>query len=87
MILSQHLPVSAGCVSSYTGLIIARVFLGLLEGPVFPSIVLYLSCFYTRKELSLRYGSQNYHSRIDHPYVDHLELLYFIRQFRCVIKS
>ena len=32
-----------------------RAFLGLVEGPMFPGIVLYLSGFYTRKELSLRY--------------------------------
>ena len=77
----------AGCVSSYAGLVTARAFLGLLEGPVFPSIVLYLSGFYTRKELSLRYCSHDYYSSVDHPYIDRLESLYFSRQFRCVIKS
>ena len=87
MILSKVLPVSPGCVSSYAGLITARAFLGLLEGPVFPAIVLYLSGFYTRKELSLRYWSHDCHSSVDHPYIDHLELLYSSRQFRYVIKS
>jgi MFS family permease len=44
-----------GCVSSFAGLSVARAFLGLVEGPMFPGIVLYLSGFYTRKELSIRY--------------------------------
>ncbi|CAL1707464.1 unnamed protein product [Somion occarium] len=43
-----------GVVSSYTGLVVIRAFLGLVEGPMFPGIVLYLSDFYTREELSLR---------------------------------
>ncbi|KDR72761.1 hypothetical protein GALMADRAFT_126423 [Galerina marginata CBS 339.88] len=43
-----------GFVTSYHGLVVARAFLGLVEGPMFPGIVLYLSGFYTRKELSLR---------------------------------
>ncbi|KIM78028.1 hypothetical protein PILCRDRAFT_76059 [Piloderma croceum F 1598] len=43
-----------GLVTSYEGLVTVRAFLGLVEGPMLPSIVLYLSGFYTRKELSLR---------------------------------
>jgi len=43
-----------GLVTSYAGLATVRAFLGLGEGPMFPGIVLYLSGFYTRKELSLR---------------------------------
>ena len=43
-----------GTVTSYAGLVTVRAFLGLVEGPMFPGIVLYLSGFYTRKELSLR---------------------------------
>ncbi|KIM42076.1 hypothetical protein M413DRAFT_410689 [Hebeloma cylindrosporum] len=43
-----------GLIKSYHGLIVARAFLGLMEGPMFPGIVLYLSSFYTRRELSLR---------------------------------
>ncbi|KAF9477434.1 MFS general substrate transporter [Pholiota conissans] len=43
-----------GLTSSFSGLAVARAFLGLVEGPMFPGIVLYLSGFYTRKELSVR---------------------------------
>jgi MFS family permease len=43
-----------GFISTYEGLIAVRAFLGLLEGPMFPGIVLYLSSFYTRNELSIR---------------------------------
>ena len=43
-----------GFVTNYQGLIACRFFLGLIEGPMFPGIVLYLSQFYTREELSLR---------------------------------
>ncbi|KAJ3568327.1 hypothetical protein NP233_g5783 [Leucocoprinus birnbaumii] len=43
-----------GLVSSYAGLVVVRALLGLVEGPMFPGIVLYLSGFYTRKDLSLR---------------------------------
>ncbi|KAI9614499.1 hypothetical protein KEM48_005964 [Puccinia striiformis f. sp. tritici PST-130] len=39
---------------SYSGLIAARFFLGLVEGGMFPAIVLYLSFFYTRRELQIR---------------------------------
>ena len=46
---------SPGFVTSYTGLVTVRVFLGLVEGPLTPSIVVCVSGFYTRKELSLRY--------------------------------
>ncbi|KAF7982450.1 hypothetical protein HWV62_28599 [Athelia sp. TMB] len=43
-----------GLVTSFTGLVTVRFFLGLMEGPMFPGIVLYLSGFYTREDLSLR---------------------------------
>ncbi|KAK7056857.1 hypothetical protein VNI00_002574 [Paramarasmius palmivorus] len=43
-----------GLVSSYAGLVVIRALLGLVEGPMFPGIVLYLSGFYTRRELSMR---------------------------------
>lgn len=43
-----------GLVTSYGGLVTVRAFLGLVEGPMFPGIVLFLSGFYTRAELSFR---------------------------------
>ncbi|THU80545.1 MFS general substrate transporter [Dendrothele bispora CBS 962.96] len=43
-----------GWVSTYAELIVLRALLGAVEGPMAPGIVLYLSGFYTRKELSLR---------------------------------
>ncbi|KAF9447487.1 MFS general substrate transporter [Macrolepiota fuliginosa MF-IS2] len=43
-----------GLVSSYAGLATVRAILGLIEGPMLPGIVLYLSGFYTRRDLSLR---------------------------------
>ncbi|TFK25155.1 MFS general substrate transporter [Coprinopsis marcescibilis] len=46
--------IAHGFVTNYAGLIALRVVLGALEGPMFPGIVLYLSGFYTRKDLSLR---------------------------------
>ena len=53
--LTRHIFFTPGLVTSYAGLATVRAFLGLVEGPMFPGIVLYLSGFYTRKELSLRY--------------------------------
>lgn len=52
----RHIDPTLGVVTSYAGLVTARAFLGLVEGPMFPGIVLYLSGFYTREELSLRSG-------------------------------
>ncbi|PPR06290.1 hypothetical protein CVT24_001096 [Panaeolus cyanescens] len=46
--------IAQGFVSSYTGLIVIRLILGALEGPIFPGVILYLSGFYTRQELSFR---------------------------------
>ncbi|KAJ2915912.1 hypothetical protein MD484_g4529, partial [Candolleomyces efflorescens] len=43
-----------GMVTSYKGLLAARFFLGLLEGGVFPGLVLYLSFFYPRQRLQWR---------------------------------
>lgn len=60
-----------------------RVFLGAVEGPMFPGIVLYLSGFYTRKELSLRYIVSDVGcSAVDDSCIDHLELLYSSPQLR-----
>jgi len=46
-----------GLVTSFGGLVTVRVLLGLVEGPMPPCIVCYLSGFYTRKELALRFVS------------------------------
>lgn len=43
-----------GVVHNYQGLLACRFFLGLLEGGIFPGIVLYLSSFYPRQRLQLR---------------------------------
>lgn len=43
-----------GIVQSYAGLIVARVFLGLLEGGLLPGLTVYLTLFYTKKEIALR---------------------------------
>ncbi|KAJ3507119.1 hypothetical protein NLJ89_g6486 [Agrocybe chaxingu] len=41
-------------VRTYHGLLVCRFFLGLLEGGVFPGLVLYLSFFYPRQRLQWR---------------------------------
>ncbi|KIV90489.1 hypothetical protein, variant [Exophiala mesophila] len=41
-------------VHNYSGLLACRFFLGLMEGGLFPGIILYLSSFYRRQDLSLR---------------------------------
>lgn len=41
-------------INNYAGLLACRFFLGLAEGGIFPGIVLYLSGFYRRHDLSLR---------------------------------
>ena len=43
-------------VKTFGGLVACRFFLGLLEGGLFPGIVLYLSGFYRRHELQMRIG-------------------------------
>ncbi|KAL0571337.1 hypothetical protein V5O48_010619 [Marasmius crinis-equi] len=43
-----------GFITTYPSLVGVRALLGLIEGPMFPGIVLYLSGFYTRRELSMR---------------------------------
>lgn len=43
-----------GVVTSYKGLLACRFFLGLMEGGVFPGLVLYLSVFYPRQKLQMR---------------------------------
>ncbi|KAI6045732.1 major facilitator superfamily domain-containing protein [Pisolithus marmoratus] len=43
-----------GLVTSYTGLLLCRFFLGLTEGGLLPGLVLYLSSFYPRGRLQMR---------------------------------
>ncbi|KAF3919019.1 hypothetical protein ABW21_db0200422 [Orbilia brochopaga] len=43
-----------GWVQSYTGLIACRLLLGLFEAGLFPGLSLYLSFWYTKKEIALR---------------------------------
>ncbi|KAF8334174.1 MFS general substrate transporter [Cantharellus anzutake] len=45
---------SQGFVTSYHGLLICRLFLGLTEGPLVPALLLYLSELYKRHELQKR---------------------------------
>ncbi|KAF4975956.1 hypothetical protein FZEAL_7308 [Fusarium zealandicum] len=41
-------------VNNYTGIILARFFLGIVEAPYYPGALYMLSTFYTRKELATR---------------------------------
>ncbi|KAA1474439.1 MFS general substrate transporter [Dentipellis sp. KUC8613] len=45
-----------GAVKSYGGLLACRFFLGALEGGLFPGIVLYMSSFYKRHAMQLRFA-------------------------------
>jgi MFS family permease len=46
-----------GVVQNYGGLIATRLLLGLVEGGLFPGMAIYLTMFYSKKELALRIGS------------------------------
>ncbi len=45
-----------GIVQSYAGLIACRLLLGAVEGGLFPGMAVYLTFFYTKRELALRIG-------------------------------
>ncbi|KAL8817190.1 MAG: hypothetical protein Q9223_003927 [Gallowayella weberi] len=45
-----------GITQNYSGLIACRVLLGLIEGGLFPGATVYLTLFYTKRELALRIG-------------------------------
>lgn len=45
-----------GICQSYGGLIACRLLLGLVEGGLFPALTIYLTFFYTKRELALRIG-------------------------------
>ncbi|KAI9897926.1 hypothetical protein N3K66_007782 [Trichothecium roseum] len=45
-----------GAVQNFPGLVACRILLGILEGGLFPGLTVYLTLFYTKKELALRIG-------------------------------
>lgn len=45
-----------GITQNYAGLLVCRLFLGLVEGGLFPGMAIYLTFFYTKGELALRVG-------------------------------
>jgi len=45
-----------GITQNFGGLIACRVILGALEGGLFPGLTIYLTMFYTKRELALRIG-------------------------------
>ncbi|KAF4121438.1 nicotinic acid transporter [Geosmithia morbida] len=45
-----------GIVQNFAGLVACRVILGALEGGLFPGLAIYLTMFYTKRELALRLG-------------------------------
>lgn len=45
-----------GLVQSYGGLIAVRLILGALEAGLFPGMTIYLTLFYTKREIALRVG-------------------------------
>lgn len=50
------LSAATAAVHNFSGLIALRFFLGICEAPFFPGVFYLLSCWYTRKELALRYA-------------------------------
>ena len=47
---------TTAAASSFGGLVTIRFFLGIVEAPLFPGAVYVMSCWYTRRELALRYA-------------------------------
>ena len=45
-----------GIVQSFGGLVACRLLMGLLEGGLFPGLTVYLTLFYTKREIALRIG-------------------------------
>ncbi|GME64281.1 Major facilitator superfamily [Neofusicoccum parvum] len=45
-----------GLVQNYGGLVACRLLLGLFEGGLFPGLAIYLTIFYTKRELAVRVG-------------------------------
>ena len=47
---------STAACNSFSHLVVVRFFLGVAEAPFFPGVWFLLSCWYTRRELALRYA-------------------------------
>ena len=45
-----------GVAQNYAGLIVCRLVLGALEAGLFPGLTIYLTLFYTKREIALRVG-------------------------------
>lgn len=45
-----------GIVQNFGGLLACRLLLGMVEGGLFPGLTVYLTLFYTKKEIALRIG-------------------------------
>lgn len=45
-----------GITKNYGGMLVCRLFLGAVEGGLFPGMTIYLTLFYTKKELAKRVG-------------------------------
>jgi MFS family permease len=43
-----------GIVQNFAGLVVCRLLMGLVEGGLFPGLTVYLTLFYTKKEIALR---------------------------------
>lgn len=56
MVIWGAISASTAACQSFGGLVAARFLLGFVEAAYFPGSLYYLSCWYTRKELSLRYA-------------------------------
>lgn len=50
------LSATTAAVTNFAGLTAIRFFLGICEAPFFPGVFYLLSCWYTKKELALRYA-------------------------------
>ena len=45
-----------GLVQGYSSLLACRLLLGLAEGPLFPCMIVYLTLFYTKGEMAVKFG-------------------------------
>ncbi|KAI1906011.1 hypothetical protein LOZ12_005886 [Ophidiomyces ophidiicola] len=45
-----------GITQNFTGLVVCRVFLGIVEAGLFPGLVAYMTLFYGKREIALRVG-------------------------------